>query len=370
MGSLVAARRSEDGMSGSREATGPEHDGGRASGAGAREAGRDGGESLVRVETGQGVATLTLDSPHNRNALSTPLMTQLLAALDAAEGDESVRVVVISHTGPVFCSGADLKETAEAVAPGSAGSGPRSGATRPDGAGFPGPSASGASATSSAPRPAESGAGRGAISADSADSRGRSERSEPTGTASGRIPVAMLGDLLAAIWECPKPVVARVAGPARAGGLGLVAAADIAICAEEATFAFSEVRLGVVPAVISATVLPRLTPRAAAELFLTGDTFDGRRAERIGLVTQAAPADTLDATVAAYCQALVLGGPEALAGTKGILHRRATATVREELSELSALSVGYFQSEEGREGVRAFREKRHASWVPEGSGRG
>jgi methylglutaconyl-CoA hydratase len=261
------------------------------------------GESLVRVETGQGVATLTLDSPHNRNALSTPLMTQLLEALAAAEGDEAVRAVVVSHTGPVFCSGADLKETAEA-------------------------------------------------------------------TASGRMPVAMLGDVLAAIWECPKPVVARVGGAARAGGLGLVAAADIAICAEDATFAFSEVRLGVVPAVISATVLPRLTPRAAAELFLTGDTFDGRRAAQIGLVTAATPAETLDATVAAYCGALVLGGPEALAGTKGILHRRSTATVREELAELSALSVGYFQSEEGREGVRAFREKRPASWVPEGPARG
>ncbi|GAB3519282.1 enoyl-CoA hydratase-related protein [Phytohabitans suffuscus] len=270
------------------------------------------GESLVRVETGQGVATLTLDSPHNRNALSSRLMTELLAALAAAEGDESVRVVVISHTGPVFCSGADLKETAEATA--------------------------------------------------------RAAEGAPAG--GGRVPVSMLGDVLAAIWEYPKPVVARVGGPARAGGLGLVAAADIAICAEEATFAFSEVRLGVVPAVISATVLPRLTPRAAAELLLTGDTFDGRRAERIGLVTQATTAETLDETVAAYCGALVLGGPEALAGTKGILHRRATATVREELAELSALSVGYFQSAEGREGVRAFREKRHPSWVPEGPGRG
>ncbi|MFC0532626.1 enoyl-CoA hydratase-related protein [Phytohabitans kaempferiae] len=285
---------------------------------------------LVRVEIGQGVATLTLDSPHNRNALSTPLMTELLEALAAAEGDESVRVVVLSHTGPVFCSGADLKETAEATAP-EAGD-HQDGPSRP-----PGPA--------------------------------RAERA-PTGTASGRIPVGMLGDVLAAIWECPKPVVARVGGPARAGGLGLVAAADIAICAEEATFAFSEVRLGVVPAVISATVLPRLTPRAAAELFLTGDTFDGRRAAQIGLVSAAAPAEALDATVASYCGALVLGGPEALAGTKGILHRRSTATVREELAELSALSVGYFQSEEGREGVRAFREKRHASWVPEGSRRG
>ena len=256
---------------------------------------------LVRVETGQGVTMLTLDSPHNRNALSTPLMTQLVDGLSAAESDDEVRVVVLSHTGPVFCSGADLKETAAAYA-------------------------------------------------------------------SGQVPVAMLADVLAKIWEFPKPVVARVGGAARAGGLGLIAAADIAICAEDATFAFTEVRLGVVPAVISATVLPRLQPRAAVELFLTGDTFDGRRAAQVGLVTAAAPAASLDATVAAYCAALVRGAPRALAGTKGLLHRRSAATVREDLAELSALSVDYFLSEEGREGVQAFREKRDPWWVPQGSG--
>jgi len=210
-------------------------------------------------------------------------------------------VVVLSHTGPAFCSGADLKETAAAYA-------------------------------------------------------------------SGRVPVAMLADVLAKVWEFPKPVVARVGGAARAGGLGLIAAADIAICAEDATFAFTEVRLGVVPAVISATVLPRLQPRAAVELFLTGDTFDGRRAAQVGLVTAAAPAASLDATVAAYCAALVRGAPRALAGTKGLLHRRSAATVREDLAELSALSVDYFLSEEGREGVQAFREKRDPWWVPQGSG--
>ena len=94
-----------------------------------------------------------------------------------------------------------------------------------------------------------------------------------------------MGEVLAAVWESPKPVVARVGGPARAGGLGLIAAADIAVCSTTATFAFTEVRLGVIPAVISATVLPRLAPRAAAELFLTGDTFDGAQAAQVGLVT-------------------------------------------------------------------------------------
>jgi methylglutaconyl-CoA hydratase len=255
-------------------------------------------DQLVRAETGRGLATLTLDSPANRNALSRPLMTQLLASLQAAIDDDAVRVVVLTHTGPVFCSGADLKETAQAYA----GSAP--------------------------------------------------------------IPTAMLGDLLAAVWECPKPVVARVGGPARAGGLGLIAAADLAICAEEATFAFSEVRIGVVPAIISATVLRRLAPRAAAELFLTGEVFDGRRAAQIGLVTAAAPAAALEATVAAYCDALIRGGPVALAATKGLLLRQPAATLRDDLTELSRLSAAYFGSPEGMEGVLAFREKRPPSWLP------
>ena len=253
---------------------------------------------LVRTVTAAGIATLTLDSPANRNALSTPLMRELLDALTAALTDPGVRVVVLSHTGPVFCSGADLKETAEA-------------------------------------------------------------------RANGRVPAEMLADVLAAIWEFPKPVVARVAGPARAGGLGLIAAADIAVCTRAATFAFSEVRLGVIPAVISATVLPRLAPRAAAELYLTGDVFDGDRAAGIGLVTTAVPAEALDGAVAGYCDALVRGGPLALAGTKQLLRRTPAGSIRADLAELSERSAGYFRSAEGREGVAAFREKRPASWIPQ-----
>ncbi|WP_088979335.1 enoyl-CoA hydratase-related protein [Micromonospora coxensis] len=254
-------------------------------------------DRLVRVATARGVTTLTLDSPHNRNALSTPLMTELLDGIAAAVADEAVRVIVLDHTGPVFCSGADLKETAAAYA-------------------------------------------------------------------SGTVPAGMLGDVLVAVRECPKPVLARVAGPARAGGLGLIAAADLAVCAEEATFAFTEVRIGVVPAVISATVLPRLHPRAAAELYLTGDTFDGRRAAEVGLVTAAVPAVELDEAVGRYCASLVRGAPKALAGTKDLLRRPAATDLRAEIAELSAISTGYFLSDEGREGVLAFREKRNAAWVP------
>jgi methylglutaconyl-CoA hydratase len=255
------------------------------------------GPAMIRYATDGGTAIVTLDSPPNRNALSRALIAELLAALQTAVADDTVRVIVLSHTGPVFCSGADLKETAEAAA-------------------------------------------------------------------TGDVPVSRLGDVLAALWECPKPVVARVGGPARAGGLGLVAAADIAVCADDVTFAFTEVRLGVVPAVISATVLPRLAPRAAAELFLTGDAFDARRAVDVGLVNAAVPAAALDQTVAGYVASLLRGGPGALAGVKALLRRRAAGDIRAELAELTDLSVRFFTSDEGREGVAALRGKRDPAWIP------
>jgi len=169
--------------------------------------------------------------------------------------------------------------------------------------------------------------------------------------------------VLGAIWESPKPVVARVGGPARAGGLGLIAAADIAVCTTEATFAFTEVRIGVIPAVISATVVPRLSPRSAAELFLTGDVFDGARAAAVGLVTSAVPASELDSTVDGYVRSLVRGAPTALGAAKALL-RRGSGPIRDELAELTRLSVGFFASAEGREGVAAFAERRDPSWVP------
>jgi methylglutaconyl-CoA hydratase len=249
---------------------------------------------MIRLSTAGGVATVTLDSPHNRNALSHALIDELLAALATVRDDPAARVLVLSHAGPAFCSGADLKETAAALR-------------------------------------------------------------------AGEVPVARLGDVLAALWEYPKPVVARVGGAARAGGLGLIAAADLAVCADGVTFAFTEVRLGVIPAVISATVLPRLVPRAAAELFLTGAVFDAARAAQIGLVTAAVPAADLDAAVAGYVADLLRGGPMALAGAKALL--RGPRDIRAELAELTRRSVGYFTSPEGREGVAAAGQRREPDWL-------
>jgi methylglutaconyl-CoA hydratase len=220
---------------------------------------------LVHRSTNRGIATITLDSPANRNALSAQLLQELRAQLTESADDDTVRVIVLDHTGPVFCSGMDLKEA-------------RGGVTDSQRENFPA--------------------------------------------------------LLEQLWSSPKPVVAKLAGPARAGGIGIVAACDIAIAAEEATFAFSEVRIGVVPAIISVTVLPRLDPRQAHELFLTGETFDARRAAHLGLINRAVPAPHLGEEVARYA---------------GML----------------ALSARHFASEEGREGMRAFAEKRRPTWVPE-----
>jgi methylglutaconyl-CoA hydratase len=250
---------------------------------------------LVHLDVAAGVATITLDSPANRNALSAQLRRELLTGLERAIADDAARVVVLSHTARVFCSGMDLKEA------------------------------------------------RGADAADQG--------------------VNEFPAILERIWTSPKPVVARIAGPARAGGVGLVAACDIAVAAEDATFAFSEVRIGVVPAVISVPVLPRLLPRAAHELFLTGDTFDGRRAAEIGLVNSAVPAFDLDAEVRRYTEALVQGAPGALAATKELL-AGASGDMGERFAAMQALSARFFAGEEAQEGMRAFAEKRPPAWVP------
>ncbi|MEU6646500.1 enoyl-CoA hydratase family protein [Saccharomonospora sp. NPDC046836] len=252
-------------------------------------------DELVHYDVAQGVATITLDSPHNRNALTAQLRGELSASLDKAIGDAAVRVVVLTHTGPVFCAGMDLKEA------------------------------------------------RGA----GAQDQGVNE----------------FPAILERIWTSPKPVVARLAGPARAGGVGLVAAADIAVAVSDATFAFTEVRIGVIPAIISVTVLPRLAPRAAHELFLTGDVFDAERAATIGLINAAVPAEQLDATVQRYVDSLGLGGPRALAATKDLLQGERARGMGQTFEAMLATSARFFASDEGQEGITAFAQKRNPNWV-------
>ncbi|MFD0887530.1 enoyl-CoA hydratase-related protein, partial [Streptosporangium algeriense] len=149
-----------------------------------------------------------------------------------------------------------------------------------------------------------------------------------------------------------------------AGGLGLVAACDFAIAPDTASFAFTEVRLGVVPAMIAVTVLRRLDPRAAAEYFLTGETFDAARAQEIGLLTRAVPEERLDETVAHYTGMLLRGGPEALALTKRLVREVPALSFEEGARRMAELSAQRFTSAEGQEGIAAFMQKRAPSWVP------
>jgi methylglutaconyl-CoA hydratase len=250
-------------------------------------------EELVHLDVDLGVATVTLDSPHNRNALSAQLRQELAQHLASALADNDVRVVVLTHAGPVFCSGMDLKEAS-------------------------------------------------------------------SGTVAGQ----EFPQILESIWTSAKPVVVRLAGPARAGGLGLVAAADIAVAADTVSFALTEVRIGVVPALISVTVLPRLLPRAANELFLTGETFDAARAVDIGLLNNAVPLEQLDDEVRRYTGMLALGAPNALAATKTMLRAPRPESMAEDLRQMLELSARHFTSDEGREGMAAFLEKRKPAWVP------
>ena len=256
------------------------------------------GTPLVRERIDDRIATITLDSPRNRNALSTRLLAELSAALDRALAADAVRVIVLTGTGPVFCSGADFKE--QRIEPGGAVSAPVTGA---------------------------------------------------------------LPDIMRTIWDSPKPVICRLNGTARAGGLGLVAACDFAFAPLSATFAFSEVRLGVVPAMISVTCLRRLDPRAAAEYFLTGEVFDAARAAEIGLLTRAVPDEELDATVARYAEMLLKGGPQALAVTKRLVRQVPLLTLEEGMRQMAKLSAERFTSEEGQEGIRALLEKRPPRWA-------
>jgi methylglutaconyl-CoA hydratase len=253
-------------------------------------------DELVHYRVTRGIATITLDSPRNRNALSARLRRELAAHLATALAEPAVRVVVLDHTGPVFCAGMDLKE------------------------------------------------------AGGTDSAGQGVNEFPA--------------ILETIWTSPKPVVAQLAGPARAGGVGIVAACDIAVAADTATFAFSEVRIGVVPAVISVTVLPRLLPRAAHELFLTGETFDAARAVAIGLLNSSVPADGLAAEVDRYTGMLALGGPTALAATKAMLRDPRPAELGAAFADMLELSAGFFASAEGQEGIQSFTQKRRPAWVP------
>ena len=245
-------------------------------------------DELVHYRVDDHVATLVLDSQHNRNALSAQLVRELYDGLGRAEQDDDVRVVLVRAEGRTFCSGADLSEA------------------RADGM--------------------EQAAG-------------------------------VIVELQRRIVTLPKPVVVRVHGAVRAGGLGLVAAADIAVSAHDATYAFTEVRLGLTPAAISLTVLPRMTDRSAALTFLTGDVFTGRDAERMGLVTRAVPEEDLNLEVDEICASLAKGSPQGLWETKLLIGRHLVERIEDHGADLARLSARLFGSEEARERMLAFLDR-------------
>jgi methylglutaconyl-CoA hydratase len=244
---------------------------------------------LVHLAVADGVATITLDSPHNKNALSQQLTSELLAHLATAGADDAVRVIVVSSAIDVFCSGADMSEATSV------------------------------------------GMGVGA---------------------------QRMVDVQRAIVANPKPVVTRVAGPVRAGGIGIVAASDLSIAAGTATFALTEVRLGLAAATISLTVIPRLTDRAAALTFLTGNGFDGAEAARLGLVTQAVPEQDLDATLDDVLKSLLKGVPQGLRETKKLLNRELLADIDARGTDLAELSASLFGSPAAQEAMLAFLNRK------------
>jgi len=168
-------------------------------------------------------------------------------------------------------------------------------------------------------------------------------------------------DLLREIIAMPKPVVASIDGHVRAGGMGLVGACDIAIAGPASTFAFSEVRLGLAPAMISLTTLPRLTARAAGRYYLTGETFDAAAAARIGLITEAV--DDIDAGTLAVLDALRSASPQGLRETKPLLTAGLLSAFDASSDALAAQSARLFASEEAREGMQAFLARRPPRWA-------
>ncbi|MFD6889033.1 enoyl-CoA hydratase family protein [Streptomyces sp. NPDC059957] len=169
--------------------------------------------------------------------------------------------------------------------------------------------------------------------------------------------------LLREIAELPKPVVARVTGHVRAGGLGLLGVCDIAAAGHGSTYAFTETHLGVVPAVISAPLLPRLDPRAAARYFLTAEVFDAAEATRIGLLTLHTTDADVDKVLAPVLEGLLKAGPEAVAATKRLVTAPVRAALERDGAALTELSARYFASAEAREGISARFERRDPSWL-------
>lgn len=257
---------------------------------------------VIRVDLDGPVATVTMARPGVHNAFNEHLIAELHQAFLGIGGDPEVRVVVLAGEGKSFSVGADL---------------------------------------------------------DWMRRMGSASEEE------NRADATKLAAMLRAVAECPKPVIARVHGNALGGGAGLTAAADIAIAGESAVFGFSEVRLGLAPATIAPHVIEKIGAAHALPRFLTGERFDAPTALRIGLIYRVVPDGELDAAVNETVEALLACGPAAQAASKQLV-RKIGDTPRSDIDEYTAALIGSLRaSDEGRDGVAAFLEKRKPRWVRE-----
>jgi methylglutaconyl-CoA hydratase len=254
----------------------------------------------LRLLREDSVTRIVLARPEVRNAFDDALIAELTRAFSDVAADARTRVVVLSGEGPAFCAGADVAWMRKA---------------------------------------------------------GSSSREENEADA------VRMARMLRAIDSCPKPVIALVHGAAIGGGVGLVAAADIAIAAEETVFSLAEVRLGILPSVISPYVLRAIGPRQARDLFLTGDRFDAREAHRIGLVHAVVPPGELESAGRKKVDSLLSSGPEAVGVAKRLIEE-VTGKSPEEVMALTARTIAERRaSAEAKEGLTAFLEKRAPSWA-------
>lgn len=257
--------------------------------------------AVVRVELGRGIGVVTLARPDRHNAFDDVMIHELTEAIRSLSSAPDARVILLAADGESFCAGADLEWMQRAAA------------LPPD--------------------------------ASLVDAR-------------------RLATLLWELDRCEKPTVARVQGAAYGGGVGLVAACDVAIAAQRARFALSEVKLGLVPAVVGPYVVAAIGERAARRYFLTGERISAQRALELGLVSSVAvDGASLDAEVAGVVGALAENGPEALREAKALLRALRGRTIDGALVDEMARTIARVRAgEEAREGMAAFIERRKARW--------
>jgi methylglutaconyl-CoA hydratase len=257
--------------------------------------------STIEIHTAHGAAVLWLNRPEVRNAFNETMIAELMAAFGELDADPAVRAVVLAGRGKVFCAGADLNWM---------------------------------------------------------------KRMGEMDFEENRKDAVAFGAMLNRLHALRKPTVARVHGAAFAGGMGLIAACDIAVASVDTDFAVSEARLGLVPATISPYVLAAIGERAASRYFLTAERFPAAEAYRIGLVQELAQLEELDATVNVILGEIVQGAPGAHAATKELIRAVARQPLTSELMADMATRIATARaSDEGREGVSSFLEKRQPSWL-------